>query len=239
MHTQAQGGFTLLEVVVVVLIVGMVLAGILKGQEMITSAKVKRLSGQMDEIRAAYFGFEDRYLGLPGDYANPLSALNCGAAPCLRGNGDDRIRANETVVNGSQAREDILAWTHLAQSGLLKGDYAMADGATVSTDGNTPKNPYSAYLQLAFDGVYGVGGTATPRHTLKTGPQIPVQIIAELDRKTDDGRPYHGVLQFSPFAADGAPGPVEGGVECTTTAAADGIWNLKAGSTNCGAAVLL
>jgi prepilin-type N-terminal cleavage/methylation domain-containing protein len=239
MHRQAQRGFTLLEIVIVVLIVGTVLAGILKGQEMITSAKVKRLSGQIDEIRAAYLGFEDRYHGLPGDYANELAALSCGTTPCLRGNGDSRIRANETPVDGNQAHEDILVWTHLASSGLLKAELYMSDGASASNEHNTFKNPYSAYMQIAFDGVYGVGGSATPHHTLKTGPQVPVEVLAELDRKTDDGRPYHGAVQFSPFAANGAAQPGEGDPHCTTAAAADGEWNLVAGSSNCGAAVLL
>jgi prepilin-type N-terminal cleavage/methylation domain-containing protein len=239
MHERLQRGFTLLEIVIVVLIVGMVLAGVLKGQEMITSAKVKRLSGQMDEIRTAFLGFEDRYLALPGDYANALAALDCGGSVCLHGNGDDRIRASEAPVNGSQVREDILVWTHLTRSGLLKGDYNMADGASASSDQNTAKNPYSAYMQIAFDGVYGVGGASMPRHTLKTGPQVPVEVLAELDRKTDDGRPYHGAVQFSPFAADGAPAPGEEGAQCTTAATPDGAWNVAAGSTNCGAALLL
>jgi prepilin-type N-terminal cleavage/methylation domain-containing protein len=239
MRRQVQRGFTLLEIVLVVLIVGFVLAGILKGQEMITSAKVKRLSGQIDEIRAAYLGFEDRYLALPGDYSNALAALSCGALPCLRGNGDSRIRENETPVGGSQVREDILVWTHLASSGLLKAELNMSDGASASNDQNTLKNPYSAYMQIAFDGLYGAGGAATPHHSLKTGPQIPVEVLAELDRKTDDGRPYYGVVQFSPFAANGAPQPSEGAPHCTTAVAADGEWNLAGSSTNCGAAVLL
>jgi hypothetical protein len=217
----------------------MVLAGILKGQEMITSAKVKRLSGQLDEVRAAFFGFEDRYLGLPGDYANELAALDCGGAPCLHGNGDERIRASETPVDGSQVHEDILVWTHLTRSGLLKGEYDMATGATDSSDQNTAKNPFSAYMQISFDGVYGVGGASTPHHTLKTGPQVPVEVIAELDRKTDDGRPYQGVVQFSSFAANGAQQPAEGGNQCTTAARPDAEWNIPAGNTNCGAAVLL
>ena len=239
MHARLQRGFTLLEIVVVVLIVGMVLAGILKGQEMITSAKVKRLSGQLDEIRAAFFGFEDRFHGLPGDYANQLAALDCGAAPCLHGNGDDRIRPDETPVNGSEVREDLLVWTHLTRSGLLKGDYDMASGATGSTEQNTPRNPYGAYMQISFDGRYGVGGNSTPHHTLKTGPQVPVEVLAEMDRKTDDGRPYHGVLQFSPYAANGSVQPGEGGNQCTTAAAPDADWNIPAGNSNCGAALLL
>jgi prepilin-type N-terminal cleavage/methylation domain-containing protein len=239
MHEQAQRGFTLLEIVIVILIVGMVLAGVMKGQEMITSAKVKRLSGQMDEIRAAFFGFEDRYLALPGDYANDLAALDCGSSTCLHGNGDDRVRASEAAVDGSQVHEDILVWTHLTRSGLLKGEYDMADGELTSSDRNTAKNPYGAYMQIAFDGVYGVGGTSTARHTLKTGPQVPVEVLAELDRKTDDGRPYQGSVQFSPFAANGAPGPGEGGAQCTTAATPNGAWNIAAGSTNCGAALLL
>lgn len=238
MQVRATRGFTLLEIVIVVLIVGLVLTGILKGQEMITSAKVKRLSGQLDEIRAAVLGFEDRFLALPGDYADPLSALDCGGVSCLHGNGDNRIRANETPEAGSQVREDILVWTHLTRSGLLKGEYDMADGATAPSERDNAKNPYSAYMQIAFDGVYGPGGASQPHHSLKTGPQIPVEVLAELDRKVDDGRPYQGAVQFSPYAANG-PAPGEGGTECTTAAAPDGQWQIATGSTNCGAALLL
>ena len=57
MRAKAQQGWTLLEIVLLVLIVGLILAGVVKGQEMITSAKVKRIAGQLDEIRASYLGF--------------------------------------------------------------------------------------------------------------------------------------------------------------------------------------
>jgi prepilin-type N-terminal cleavage/methylation domain-containing protein len=236
MHSRAQRGFTLLEIVIVVLIAGIVVAGVVKGQEMVTSAKVKRLSGQLDEIRAAFLGFEDRYRALAGDYDNALSALDCGAAACLHGNGDNRIRANETPISGSQAREDILVWTHLTRSGLLKGEYNMLDGETSANARNTSTNPYGALMQIAFDGVYGVGGNSTPHHTLKTGPQIPVEVLAELDRKVDDGHPYGGTLQFSPYAANGTA-PVEAG-GCTTAASLEGQWNIAGGNTNCGAALM-
>lgn len=237
MKASAQQGWTLLEITLVVLIVGLILAGALKGQEMITSAKVKRVAGQLDEIRATYFGFQDRYKALPGDYAEADQTLDCGS-PCLRGNGDGRIRSNETVVSGNQQHEDLLVWTHLSASGFLKGDYRMLDGQSLATDSNSPKNAYATYMQIAFDSIYGVNSSGTPRHNLKSGAQIPIEVVAELDRKTDDGKPYKGAVQFSSFAANAAPSPTEGGPGTYTTAlAVEADWNLPSGNTNCGVAI--
>ncbi len=235
MTGRTQRGFSLLEIVLLVLIVGIVLASVLKGQEMITSARVKRLAGQLDEIRAAYLGFEDRYRALPGDYAEAHLTLKCGAAPCPHGNGDNRIRDNESVVDGNEPHEDILVWTHLVSAGLLKGNYQMAPGASNASDSNTPKNPYMAYMQIVFDDSYGTAA-GFPHHNLKTGAQVPVEVLAELDLKTDDGKPYGGTLQFSPYAANGAPAP---GSACVTGAGEQGRWNIASRSTNCGAALLL
>jgi len=238
MNTYPQRGFTLLEIVIVLLIVGFLLAGVLKGQEMITGAKVKRLAGQLDEIRAAFLGFEDRYKALPGDYADANSTLSCGG-PCLFGNGDSRIRDNETPLNGSEVHEDLLVWTHLASSGFLKGDYRMTAGDSQATDANSPKNPYQIYLQIVFDGHYGVSDSGRPRHNLKTGGQIPVNVLQELDLKVDDGKPYKGALQFSTYQANNASGPTEGGgTTCTTVLNPEADWNVQGGNTNCGAATM-
>lgn len=240
MNNLPQRGFTLLEIVILMLIVGFLLAGVLKGQELITSARVKRLAGQLDEIRASYLGFQDRYKALPGDYAEASLYLNCGGGTCLHGNGDSRIRDNETPVNGSQVHEDLLVWTHLASSGFLKGDYRMADGESLPNDGNAPKNPYAIYLQIVFDGVYGMNSGGNPRHNLKTGGQIPVNVLMELDRKVDDGKPYKGGIQFSTYQGNGLTSPVEGGpTACTTAIDPDADWNLQSGNTNCGAALVL
>jgi hypothetical protein len=239
MRVRGQRGFTLLEIVILVLIVGLVVAAVLKGQEMITSGKVKRVAGQMDEVRAAFFGFEDRFRALPGDYALADVSLNCGA-PCPKGNGDSRIRENETPLPGGEVREDILVWTHLSGAGFLHGEYRMAPGTTVATASNTPANPYSALIQIAFDGRYGMGSASMSHHNLKTGPLLPIEVIAELDRKIDDGKPYDGTLQFSDYAADGAFGPAEGGpAACTPAIEAGASWNIASGSANCGAALIL
>ena len=240
MPPSLQRGFTLLEIVIVVLIVGFVLAGAVKGQELITSAKVKRMAGQLDEIRSAYFGFQDRYKALPGDYASAAANLNCGAVTCLHGNGDGRIRDSEVVVDGNQTHEELLLWSHLSTSGFLKGSYTMNDGESQASDGNAPKNAYSMYLQIAFDGNYGNNASGLPRHNLKTGAQIPVSVLMELDRKIDDGKPYKGGLQFSAYSGNASTSPQEAGANgCTTATDLEADWNFLGGNMNCGAALVL
>ena len=82
-----------------------------------------------------------------------------------------------------------------------------------------PKDPYGSFLDLENDQQYGKG-TGPLKHNLKTGAQIPVEIVAEVDRKIDDGLPYSGAFQFSTHAAPGGTPPVATGAQgCIDTAA--------------------
>lgn len=97
-----QQGFTLIEIAIVLVIIGLLLGGVLKGQELITSARVRNVISTQDGIKAAYFGFLDRYRALPGDY-NAAIANIPGCATCIDGNSNGQIRyigapgATETV----------------------------------------------------------------------------------------------------------------------------------------------
>ena len=68
MNRKKNQGFTLIEIAIVLVIIGLLLGGILKGQELITSARVRNLISQQDGVKAAFFGFQDRFRALPGDY---------------------------------------------------------------------------------------------------------------------------------------------------------------------------
>ena len=90
--------------------------------------------------------------------------------------------------------------------------------------------------------MYG-NGAAAPRHNVKTGAQIPVELISEMDRKIDDGNPNTGGFQFSAYQGQAAAAPAGGGgtaaPDCTSAADATGVWNTTNGEPNCGGASLL
>src|SRR6476659_9573614 len=84
-----QSGFTLIEIAIVLVIIGLLLGGVLKGQELITGARVRNLIQQQDGVKAAYFGFLDRFRALPGDYANATTTITgvVASSGCGNGNG--------------------------------------------------------------------------------------------------------------------------------------------------------
>jgi prepilin-type N-terminal cleavage/methylation domain-containing protein len=222
-----QAGFTLIEIAIVLVIIGLLLGGVLKGQELITGARVRNLISQQEGIKAAFFGFQDRYRALPGDYAAAATNINC-AGGCPGGDGNGRIE-NPNVPGSYEA---IFAWTHLTAAGFLNGSYAATSAVSAPADDNTPKNPYSQYVQVVYDAVYGdPGGTSPSKHNVKTGSQVPVEIIAEVDRKIDDGKPYSGSFQFSIYSESTAPDETL----CVQT----GNWFIAQSETNCGGASLL
>ncbi len=225
-----QTGFTLIEIAIVLVIIGLLLGGVLKGQELITSARVRNLISQQDGVKAAYFGFLDRFRALPGDYSQAVANI---ALVTTNGNGNGQIRS---IAAGDVADEFILVWEHLSRAGFINGSYTYAAGA--ESPASAPTNPYARYIQVIQDAVYGAGGGAV-RHNIKTGNQISSEILAEIDRKVDDGNPVLGVFQFSTYpggtgaSAGIAPtGPGAGTCYTGTTWTAPTV-------PNCGGASLL
>ena len=125
MNRSQNQGFTLIEIAIVLVIIGLLLGGVLKGQELITSARVRNLISQQDGIKAAFFGFQDRFRAFPGDYtqatvniANVAATAACGAG---NGNGNGQIEPTNN--------EMILAWEHLSKAGFITGTYTCAAAA--------------------------------------------------------------------------------------------------------------
>jgi prepilin-type N-terminal cleavage/methylation domain-containing protein len=226
-----QQGFTLIEIAIVLVIIGLLLGGVLKGQELITGARVRNIIQQQDGIKAAYFGFLDRYRALPGDYRDATNtiqgvstAAGCGVAGTLgNGNGDGQI----TAANN----EYILAWDHLSKAQFINGSYTCAAPANAppgagsyGTAATSPANPYGQFLGLIYDNVYASGPAAQVRHNLKTGGSIPSDILGEIDRKVDDGNALTGSFRGQTL------GPGIGAVNLCY----NGPWISTPGGTECG-----
>lgn len=219
-----RNGFTLIEIAIVLVIIGLLLGGVLKGQELIQSARVRNLISQQDGVKAAYFGFLDRYRALPGDYSQAQANIP-GCSACQQGNNNGQVTANG--VSGATMDEHIAAWEHLSKAGFITGSYIYSTPAAPS---NSPVNPYGSLSQLIFDNVYQDAAPVN-RHNLKTGNNIPSDILAEVDRKVDDGLGNAGQLRFSTFG-----GATNASQECFNTTT--GAWQSATPNANCGATTL-
>ena len=226
-------GFTLIEIAIVLVIIGLLLGGVLKGQELITSARVRNIISQQDGVKAAFFGFLDRYRAYPGDYSQSQANIpGCGA--CAMGNNNGQIRS---IAGGDAIDEQIAVWEHLSRAGFINGSYTYAAGAETNT--SAPTNPYARYLQMIYDNVYDPPASSV-RHNLKTGNQIPSDILAEVDRKIDDGSGTGGSFRFSAYPGQSTGGgtPPVGSGSCYA-AAAPNNWVSSAPVPVCGGASLL
>ena len=196
--SRKQSGFTLVEIAVVLIIVGLLLGGILKGQELINGARVRNLADMNAGIQAAYYGFIDRYRQVPGDMTAAAAASAVGdAAITAGGNANGRVDAGNW-------REASALWVHLTRAGLLQGSY---DGGATSARRYrvatmAPQNAFNGYMLLGQTRDYSTAGgapnaTQPVRLGLVLGDNIPVDVARELDLKIDDQRPLTGALRFT------------------------------------------
>lgn len=231
MSRSKANGFTLVETAIVLVIIGLLLGGILKAVELITNARVRELISRQDGIKVAFLGFEERFRAMPGDYARATTYI---AGTTQNGNGNGQIEGISTPI------ESILVWEHLSRAGFLTGTYIYSATESALT---SPDNRYGVYQQIVYDGLYGVGTTAAPsplRHNIKSGSQMPVEMIAEMDRKVDDGAPFAGEFQFSSYRGNGVANPAMTGTNsCITGVGTTAAWATTSGQTNCGGASLL
>lgn len=153
-------GFTLVELAIVMVIIGLLIGAVLKGQAMIDDAKIKRTMNDIQGISAAYFTYYDRYNALPGD-DTAATARWAGVA-----NGD-----GNGFIDGGEPIEALQA---LRYAGLLSGDPAAT---------TWPGDPYAGTYALDSN-AYG-GATGTKNRIVVT--LVPGSVAQIVDSKFDDG----------------------------------------------------
>jgi prepilin-type N-terminal cleavage/methylation domain-containing protein len=193
-----QKGFTLVEIAIVLVIIGLLLGGILKGQEMITQAKIKNVIADFSGVSAAYHGYQDRYRAIPGDDPGAMRW-----ATGLEGNGNGIVGGtyNNTCPTGTGKPaagtfESCLFWNDLRLAGFVAG--------------SGTQQPFNAVTGLL--GVQTGNGAATPAAALGgfvsliiCSANLPDKIAIAVDTQMDDGAVDKGTVRGQKHTAGPNP----------------------------------
>jgi prepilin-type N-terminal cleavage/methylation domain-containing protein len=186
-----QSGFTLVEIAIVLVIIGLLLGGILKGQELINSAKVKNLANDFRVIPTYVYAYQDKYRALPGD--DPAAATHLGATA---------TQATGTVGNGvidglwnsaTATDEAFLFWQHVRLANLAAGPTNTADAAYLPTNAVGGKLGISSMTSTQ---VWITGPTTAMSGTYQVCSKgILGKFAKQLDIQMDDGETSTGSLR--------------------------------------------
>ena len=243
-NLRPQAGFTLVELAIVMIIIGLLIAGVLKGQALIANARVTSTVAQNKAIDAAISTFRDTYAGIPGDILNAATRLpNCAAAPCV-GVGDGNGILSNNPSQTPVGFEGAAFFVQLNAANLLTGIVPSAAAGNVwganfpeaKITGNGFQASSSTGAIAQFTGIIGatvpnsglyltllsaVGAPAVGTVNLKPDE------ASRLDTKIDDGAPDTGdVRAFGVATAAG----------CGTAGAAGvaGVYSTSITSAQCG-----
>ena len=174
-----QQGFTLVEIAIVLVIIGLLLGGILKGQEMIVQAKIKNAMADFSGISAAYHGYQDRYRSIPGDDRNAATRWTTPtAATAGDGNGIVAGTYNNAGAACAASVEACSWWDHLRRAGFVAGNGA-----------DNPTNAFTGKIGVQTgDGgntvATALGGFAG---LIVCSANIPDKVAIAIDTQMDDG----------------------------------------------------
>jgi len=184
---RGQGGFTLVEIAIVLVIIGLLLGGILKGQEMITQAKIKNVIADISGASAAMYGYQDRYRALPGD--DKLSTRWGLTPPASAGDG-----VIEGAYTAASPAESALFWDHLRRAGFVSGGsgtdnpFNAVNGkmGVQTSDGSTPGGA-SFKAGVLSDGAVAPATPTVFTSLLLCSANLPDKIAISVDAQMDDG----------------------------------------------------
>jgi prepilin-type N-terminal cleavage/methylation domain-containing protein len=172
-----QRGFTLVEIAIVLVIIGLLLGGILKGQEMITQAKIKNSVADFSGLSAAYYGYQDRYRAIPGDDGG---ATRWAGAIAGNGNGVIAGKYNSTTATD----ESVLWWDDLRRAGFVAG-----------AGTRQPFNAFAGMVGVQTGDAAGGGALGGFVGEIVCSANIPDKVAIALDTQMDDGSIEKGTMR--------------------------------------------
>jgi len=201
---QTSKGFTLIEMSIVLVIIGLIIAGVLVGKDMVTNARVMKIINEVNNYTIAVDQFSERFSYLPGDFPNAWSYwpsegcsnswVGASGAGC-NGNGNGQIYS-------FPGREQLRAWQHLSLSGLVPQSYTgVLDGNAYRLGVNVaPSSAENAAYMIRYDASNTYNGKSGNNIMLGAksglaflwGPALNSVNAWKIDKKLDDGTAWTG-----------------------------------------------
>ncbi len=205
--------FSLVELSIVLVILGLLTGGILAGQALIKAAELRNVAREYTKFQTAMLTFKDKYFNYPGDMTNATAFWGKDNANCP---GDTGTAATPGTCNGNgdgilTAVEGLRAWQQLANAALIEGSYTGTGSGAPGV--NVPQSKYGGgtygyqifnYTKSSYNWTTGPSSTDTINHyrfgvastccggEIIDGNQFATEDAWNIDTKLDDAKPAFG-----------------------------------------------
>lgn len=206
-----QTGFTLVEIAIVLVIIGLLLGGVLKGQELINSAKVKNFANDFRNVPLFIYGYQDKFKALPGDDSNVAPHVGTTAQVGAGGTPGNGVIQGDwfSTATDNTAPESVVFWQHVRLANLAAGPTTLTDPSYFPTNADGGRIGVESGSSVAANQfISGLSGTY-----IVCSRAILGKFALQLDTTMDDGNPFTGSMR----ATLGAPTTRANAAHCAVT----------------------
>jgi prepilin-type N-terminal cleavage/methylation domain-containing protein len=187
---RTQSGFTLVEIAIVLVIIGLLLGGVLKGQELVNSAKVKTLVNDFKTVPLFIYGYQDKFRALPGD--DSAATTHLGSTALVADNTNKKLnngRIDGAYNSETKTDESLVFWQHVRLANLATGPTNFSDASNITA--SVPRNSEGGRIGVQSD--VPINGMTGSYFVCSDG--IQGKFAKQIDITMDDGNTASGSVQ--------------------------------------------